>query len=283
MGGPSAPRKRGSPQVDRTDGWPPRPPRRLDRIPPTGRLTVTWLRTGPRHRYHRAERLDSLGFRNVASVDVVPDDEPRRRSSQWEPLELLALAGLAASAATIVVQGASGLAVHFARAPGVGGWSASVGIATGWTDTVAIVLLLVLGFAWATVSRWSDEMNDEECDSTEGSGQHDESPVVPVEDSPDPDSPAVTPDENTVVFDEASGHLARAHATLLSASVLLLVTLLGGALRVAAIVYQQQQANSPYLAANLLEELGSFFFVAIVAVFGFVVVARLVRLCHWWD
>ena len=31
------------PQVDRLDGWPPIPHQGVDRIPPTGRLTVTYL------------------------------------------------------------------------------------------------------------------------------------------------------------------------------------------------------------------------------------------------
>lgn len=215
----------------------------------------------------------------MTSVDIVLDEETRRPSSAWEPLELLALAGLAASAAIIVIQAASGLAYHFTRLTAAAGWSASVGVATSWTDTVAIVLLLVLGLAWATVSRWSGLMDNEEFDSGEDFGPDGESPEGPIEDSPDPSGSAGHVD--TEVFDEASTHLARVHAMLLSASVLLLVTFLGGALRVAAAVYQQ--AGSTYFVASLLEELGSFLFVAIVAAFGLVVVARLVRLCHWWE
>jgi hypothetical protein len=283
MGGPSALRERGSPQVDRTDGWPPKPLWRLDRIPPTGRLTVNLVSSpSSAARLSPGWKARLASFRNVASVDVVLDDQPRRRPSSWEPLELLALAGLMACAAIIVVQGGAGLALHSTRVVREVGWSASLEFATGWTDNVAIVLLLVLGLAWATVSRWSGVMSDE-FDLAENSGQRDESPVTPIEESTEPDRPAGTPDESTAGFHEARGRLARVHATLLATSVLLFVTFLAGALRVATVVYEQQRENSPFLAPNLLEELGSFLFVALVAVFGLVVVVKLARLCHWRD
>jgi hypothetical protein len=67
MGGPPA--RKGSPRVGRTDGWPPRRREALDRIPPTGRLTVTTPR-GATPDLTRGSTSPSVCFEFEDAVDA---------------------------------------------------------------------------------------------------------------------------------------------------------------------------------------------------------------------